>query len=389
MGKRKRRAAAELELAERHDFAGGYLGHDSASAAYLVNVSEQTALAIDVVYACVRTLADAVAGARWGEWRGAERLPDSRLVRRPMARMTRRAWAWRVTATLALYNVCALERVGRDSEGVALSLVPLTPGSLSRLGPGRLLIDGRREVAEDDIRFIRRAIWPTVTAELGSVLRLARDTFAAAWAAEAYTADFWANGGAPQIILTSDQELSNDDAELIQNRWVERRQAGPGKPAVLGKGAEAKGLGVDLGGAGVGDAGDRLAQSAARYFGMPAWIVNVASAAGGMVYANTESAGLDLVRYTLDGFLGPIADEISDELPADYIVGRRCELDVSHLTMGTLLERAQAYAIATGNRPWMTPAEVRADLRMPPDRSLDESGAPAPELETIPGGLDI
>jgi phage portal protein BeeE len=387
MGKSKRRRRAELELAERHDFAGGYLGHDTGSTAYLVNVSEQTALAIDVVYACVRTLADAVASATWAEWRGTERLPDSRLVRRPMARMTRRAWAWRVTATLALYNVCALERVGRDSEGVALSLVPLTPGSLSRIGPGRLLIDGRREVSDDDVRFVRRAHWPTVTAELGSVLKLARDVFAAAWAAEAYTADFWANGGAPQVVLTSDQELSNDDAALIANRWVERRIEAPGKPAVLGKGAEAKALGVDLAGAGIGESGDRLAQSAARYFGVPAWIVNVASAAGSMIYANTESAGLDLVRYTLDGYVGPIADEISDELPADYLVGRRAVLDVSHLTLGTLLERAQAMQIATGGRPWTTPAEARTHFGLPPDRSLDETGRPAPELESIPEGV--
>ena len=177
MAKRKRRT--EVALAERHELTAGTLGHVAGE--YLVNVNERTALAVDTVFACVRILGDAVAGATWGEWRGDERLPDSRLVRRPMAGMTRRAWAWRVTATLALYNVCHLERVGVDREGVALSLVPLRPGQLSSPDNGRtLVIDGEREVRRSDIRTVRRAWWPTLTDDMSTVLALARDTFAAA-----------------------------------------------------------------------------------------------------------------------------------------------------------------------------------------------------------------
>lgn len=386
MGKRKRRAAiATTELragAERHEFSiGGYLGHDSE---YRVNVNERTALGVDVVYACVRTIADAVADAAWGEWRGSERLDDSRLTRRPMSTMTRRAWAWRVAATMALYNVCHLERVGEDPEGVALSLVPLRPGQLTRMPNGRYMVDGQRELAPDRVRSVRRAWWPSVTEEIGTVLALARSTFAAAWAADAYRTNFWENGGAPAIVLTSDQDIDNTAADKIADRWSEKRRAGPGKPAVLGKGAKVQELGADMGAEGASDAADRLGSSVARYFGVPSWIVNVVSAAGSMVYSNTETAGLDLKRYTLRGYLGPIEDELSDELPGDYIGGRHVVLDVSQLTQGTLKERYEAFDIATGHRPWMTPAEVRAELNLPPDRSLDPNGAPAPAMEAIP-----
>lgn len=387
MGKRKRTRTAEpaaitaeLATADRHDFSAGYLGHDSSSYT-VVNVSERIALAVDVVYACVRTIADAVADARWDEWRDTEQLPPSRLVRRPMATWTRRRWLWRVAATLALYNVAYMERRGTDSDGTALSLVPVVPGELRRYN-GRTYI-GTREVSEDAIATIHRADWPSVTEEMGSVLGLARTAFAAAWAADAYRTDFWEKGGAPALVLTTDQELNDTQATGIKTAWVTARQDTPGAPAVLGKGTHVERLGADIGAAGASDATDRLGSSIARYFGMPAWIVNVASAAGSLTYSNTESAGLDLVRYTLRGYLGPLEDALSDELPGDYMTGRTVRSDVSHLTAGTLLERFQAYAIATNNRGWMTPAEVRTLLHMPPDAGLDASGAPAPSLEVI------
>lgn len=393
-GKAKRRDAAgatgELEVAERHDFVAGMLGHDPTS--YAVNVSERIALGVDVAQACVRTLADAVSDARWGEWRDTVQLPPSRLVRRPMGSWTRRRWLWRITATLALYNVCHLERVGEDADGSALSLVPLRPGQLQRHPSGGLAIleadGGWRPVSEDRIRTVRRADWPTVTDEIGTILNLSRSAFAAAWAADAYRSDFWEHGGAPTIVLKTDQGITNDTADQWRDRWVERRLAAPGAPAVLGSGLDARPLGADMAAKGSGEDLDRLGSSIARLFGMPAWIVNVASAAGSMVYSNTESAGADLVRYGLRGYLGPIEDEVSDELPGDYIVGRALRLDVSHLTMGTLKERFEAYRIALDpSAPFMTTDEVRRELNLPPDAGLDPRGAPAPAIESIPGGL--
>lgn len=387
MGKGKRHGKAAPAVAERHDFVtGGLLGHDAGD--YHVNVSERTALGIDAVYACVRTLADAVSSSRVVEFRDEDRIePPSRIVRRPMSTMTRREWLWLVTATMALYNRCPVRRIGSDSDGVPLSLVPITPPErLIRLG-SRLTLDGREDVNPDDVFVIRRTVWPSVTDELGSLLKLAREVFAAAWAQGAYTSDFWENGGAPQIIITSDQPLSNPDADGIRDRWTTTRRDHPGAPAVMGKGATVKGLGVDLAATGSGEAGDRLLSSIARYFGVAPWVVNVPTASGSMTYSNTEMAGTDLVRYGLSGYLGPIADAWSDELPGDSVfVGRRVELDVSHLTAGTLKERYEAYQIATGGKPFMTEAEVRRELHLPVDMGLDPRGASAPALELIPGG---
>jgi len=359
------------------------LGHDAA--AYHVNVSEQTALAVDTVFASIRILSDLVADAQVGEFRGSERLPDSRLTRRPMATVTRRTWLWMVTATMALYNGCYLwERLGRDPDGVPYSLVPIAPSRVAWDDADSPRIDGEA-VRFDSLRYIPRMTFPTVTPDLGTLLRLARQVIAAAWAADAYRTDFWENGGAPTIVLTTDQTVPAAKAVELRDAWAEARQSSPGKPAVLSSGLTVDELGADLGADGATRATSTLGTAVARYFGIPPWLLNVPSEAGNLVYANASAAGLDLVRYTLQpGYAGPIGDTLSDALPGDYLAGRRVILDLSHLTRGTVLEQAQAYAIATGNRPWMLPSEVRTDLHMPMDMTLDENGAPAPAIESIP-----
>jgi phage portal protein BeeE len=387
MGKGKRskgtRTVAAEPIAERHGFdSAGMLGH--AAGDYNVNVTELTALSVDVVLACVRTIADLTADAAIGEFRGREQLPDSRLVRRPMASITRRTWLWLVTATMAVYNGTYLRRIGSDGEGSPLSLVPIAPPRVTWPTPDAPLLDGR-PIEADELVWVPRMTFPTVTTDLGTILRLARETIGAAWAASAYRADFWEAGGAPVVQITTDQAITNADADTISERWVAKRQAGPGAPAVMGKGAKASLFGADVTTDGASAAADRLGTSIARYFGMPAWLVNVPTSAGSMTYSNAAAAGLDLVRYTLQpGYAGPIGDAWSDQLPGDYIAGRRVVLDLAHLTRGTALEQAQAYQIATGGRAWMLPSEVRTDLHFPMDMTLDESGAPAPAMEAIP-----
>lgn len=395
MGKRGKRRAADLRemhesVAERHGFdSDGMLGHSTGD--YAVNVSERIALSVDVVFACVRLIADLVADADVGEFIGNERNPTPhRLIRRPMMTRTRRAWLWQNVATMALYDGVwwRTDLGGTASDGRPASLVPVAPPRVSFDGPGLPRIDGLR-VPIEALRWVPRMTFPTLSGDAAWAIRLARQTIAAAWAADAYRADFWEHGGAPTTILTSDQFLSTDDATNYADTWVERRAASPGRPAVLGKGLHAELFGADVAAEGATSAAERVGTSVARYFGVPSWLVNVPSAAGSMTYNNAASAGLDLVRYTLrPGYAGPIGDALSDELPGDALLGRRAYLGLEHLTIGTALERAQAYQIATGDRPWMRPSEVRTAEHMPVDptidtTTLDPAGSRAPTAEVI------
>ena len=390
-GKRKRREAlAVIEpepIAERHGFdSGGLLGHDST---YQVNVTEHVALSVDVFFACVRVLADLTADADVGEYRGSTRLDiPSRIVRKPMATITRRTWLWSMVSIMAIYNGAYVwRRFGTDAEGVAVTLQPLAPPRVNWLGPTTVHVDGS-PVPWRDLAWVPRMSFPTLTRDLSWTIRLAREAIGAAWAADSYRSDFWEAGGAPSWYLTTEQALTPTEAGNIKTAVVEAKTASPGGPMVFGKGAKPASLGTDIAAEGASAATSKLGTSIARYFGVPPWLVNVPSEAGSLTYANASAAGLDLVRYTLQpGYAGPIGDFLSEELPGDYLLGRRVILDLTHLTRGTILEQAQAYALATGGKAWMLPSDVRDDLHMPIDTTLDESGAPAPALETITEGV--
>lgn len=63
--------------------------------------------------------------------------------------------------------------------------------------------------------------------------------------ARAYGAGLLANRARPDVIVSSDQELSEPHAEAIRTRWKERYRV-PGEVAVLGKGAKVQTLSLNL-----------------------------------------------------------------------------------------------------------------------------------------------
>jgi phage portal protein BeeE len=374
--------AEDGRLAARHDLSGGVLGHDPWTSGQ--DVSESLALGVDAVWACVTLLADAVSSAEWGEWRGTLQLPDSRITRRPMQSLTRREWTWLVTSTLALYSACPIRLAGGlDSEGVPMSLVPLAPSRVSHAG-GTWYVDG--QAIEDEVRVIRRVLFPAADPRTAAVLHLAREAFAAAAAAQEYVADWWTAGGAPLVQITTDQELTDPQAAAIGQRYVDRRKLGPGTaPVVFGKGAKMDSVGADAATDGAMSAQDHLAASVARYFRVPPHLVNVPNLASSLTYGTTEGASTDLVRYTLDPAYGsPIGDFVSELLPGDYIAGRQVRLDLRHLTRAEFESRTRGYesGIRAG---WLSKEEVRGYEGIPPQE--DPTPAPVPAAPAASPGL--
>lgn len=388
-GKRKRTGSSALVTveaptpAERHTFSAGILGHDLSASSWLINVSEQTALGLDVVQDCVQVICDAVAGADVGQWNGTDRVdPPSGFTLRPDPDMTRRDFLWQFAANLALYRAVYLEEatVAGQVIGVRMHCIDsvLKVGDQHYVG-GKLI--------RNRMRLVRLSVWPTVDVATGATLQLAREVFAGAMAANAYQSDFWQQGGAPVIVLSTDQTIDNTVADKIADRWVEKRTTSPGRPAVLSHGAEAKPLGADLGTAGANTSADKLRASIARYFKMPPGIVNVSSEAGSLTYTTVEQEGIHLVRYTIQPYCDVIGEALSAYLPGDYLLGDRIVLDPSRLMMADQKTRFEAWDIATGHRPWLKPSEVRSREGYAPDDELDEAPIAAPSLEGLSVGV--
>lgn len=343
-------------------------------------------LSLSPVQRAMSLICGTIADMPWTEWRGDELLPPSRLVRRPLGQpwMTRREWTFRVVATTALFNVAYLLHVGgRSSEGTVSGLLPIPPQMIQPgltdpfglLPPNEYYIAGKR-IDTQFVRVVRRMPVPGITDQAMALIDLARREFTAYVAADVHMSRYWQAGGPTTTVITTDQELEDNDADRIADRWVERRAMGSDRPAVLGKGAHAEPFGADPTTQSAVEARREIAAEVGRYFGLPSRIMN-APAGDSETYANVEQDRQDLLGYTLRGYMGPIEDAISEELPGDPITARRMEFDPSRFLQGDLASRATAWSslVTSGI---VDPDEARLKGFGLPPRATPPSSGQAP-----------
>lgn len=345
--------------------------------AYPLTVIE--AAGVSAVRRCVSLIANAIAGQQWTEWDGRDQVePVSRIVRRPAAVMSRREWVWRCVSQMALQDIAYLYMIGGvDDEGVPGSLLPMPQEALTPAGysdpfgvfpPTAYTISGvPGTISGEYVIPMRSAFWPGVPPHLQGILKMARATMMQAWSSDTYAARYWQAGGSPITQISTEQELTNDQADGIADRYRTRRSRGPDYPLVLGKGAKAGPWGADIANAVAIEARREIVVEVANLFGVPARYVNVVPTGNSMTYANLNDEALSLERFTLSGFVDPIQDVISDLLPEERVM----LIDMTRLTRASQESRFRAWAIATGNKAWMLPSEVRSEEGMPPNDDIE------------------
>ena len=378
---------SDLLLARREaEPAPRYLtGFPSQGGVIPYGVTGISALGLSSVWRCLDILSNGVSQLPWRETSGNLDLPLSRIVNRPLGFGTRREWVSYVVSVLALYDVAYLLKVGGyDSEGVPAGLLPLEPNMVQPrslpqvvspfLGADIYSVAGV-DVPADRIVVLHRSPLPGVIDTTGGVINLARITFAAAIAAEGYASRYWQSGGSPTVVLEADAKIPDTIAQQISDRWAERRSRGPDYAPVLDGGVKARDFGADPTALAAVEARREQVADVGRYFGVPTRILN-APTGDTETYATSESGNQDLVRYTLQNYIGAIEDAISDQLPG----GRKLVMETRRLTTGTQLAQAQAFQLLTGNKAIMSPDEARELLGLPPTESpdtLNPVGVPA------------
>jgi phage portal protein BeeE len=364
------------------------IGFPSDGGLVTAGVTATTTLGLSAVWRSLDILSNAVSQLEWHERRGTLDLPLSRIVTRPMADRTRREWVSLVVSTLALYDVCYLLKVGgEDSEGVPMGIWPLDPSLvqpiqidyLSILPPDEFWV-GDVRVPRDRLIILHRSPQPGIQDSLGGVLKLARIKFAEALAADGYSSRYWQAGGPMDRALETDANIPDVTATQLSDRWAERRSKGPDYWPVLSGGLKARQYGVDPTAQSAVEARRELVADIGRYFGIPTHTLN-APAGDSETYSSTEASNQDLIRYTLQNYIGAIEDAISDQLPG----GRRLEMDTWRLSAGTVLAQAQAFQLATGGKAWLLPEDVRDRTGWPPVED-PEALNPTPPAPVIAGG---
>jgi HK97 family phage portal protein len=358
-------------------------------------VTGTTALGISAVWRSLDILANGVSQLEWKEVRGDPQgglpLPLSRICQRPQSWRTRREWTSLIVSTLALYDVAYLLKVGgEDYEGVPMGLWPIDPqqvmpttSDLFQLVPAQEFYIGNQKIKRDQLVILHRSPQPGISDALGGVIRIARASFSAAIGAENYASRYWQAGGAPTVVLETDANLDQTKADDLSDRWSTKKAKGPDHAPVMSSGIKVRNFGADITAESAVEARKELVADVGRYFGIPTRILN-APTGDSETYSSTEAANGDLVRYTLQNYIGAIEDGISDQLPR----GRRMFMDVGRLTAGTQVAQSQAFQLATGGKAWMTPDEVRDRIGLPPVESPDQLNPPppAPVVQQVTGG---
>jgi len=325
-------------------------------------IDARSVMGVSAVWRCVTIIADALGDMPWQEWRGDKELPPSRLVINPVSSEwgTRRDWTRLCASTMALYNVVYLLHTGgKDAEGAPWSLLPLPPSMIQPAGrldpwgvmrPTEYRIGGYGEaIPAEYVTVIRRMPLPGVTDELSGLLQIARRQFTAYVAADLHMSRYWTAGGPVNTVLTTEADIDDTLAVEIGQRWVDRRALGAEWPAVLGYGLHRDTAGEpDPTSASGTEARREMTADVGRHFGIPTRILN-APAGDSETYSNVENDAIDLWRYSLRGYAGPLEDAVSVNLPGSAITGRRMRLDPSALLQGNLTDRAAAWSALVSN----------------------------------------
>ena len=213
-------------------------------------------------------------------------------------------------------------------------------------------------------------------------------------ATQEYAGRFFANGARPDILLTSDQELNREQANLIRELWEEQYGglANSHRPAVLGLGTKAAPLSLPLQEAQLLESRRFSVEEICRIYGVPPYMVGHLEKTTSFG-KGVEHMGIAFVRFTLRQHLTKIEKEINRKFFRN--AGKFIEFDTFELERADMKSLFEAFRIALGRAGepgFMTAEEVRNKLnlkRKPQYGKLASGeGTPAPAPPKDPNAPD-
>jgi HK97 family phage portal protein len=337
-----------------------------------VPVTTDQALRLSAVWACVRLLADAVSTLPLDVYRRGERdpLPElPPLLRTPAAGMSLNEWLYAVMVSLLLrgnaYGIVT------DRSGSTL-----LPAQVDLAHPDRLGVtvnaDGTiayrlngKELDPADVWHVRAYTFPGTVLGLSPV-EYARQTIGLGLAAEKFGAQWFGDGSIPSGVIYADRDPKEEGAKKLKAEWVAARRNNR-EPAVLA-GARFEPISVKPEESQFLGTLDANVNSIARIFGVPPEMI-AGTTAGPLAYTSPEMRSLDLLTYTVRGWLVRLENAITALLPSTQFA----RFNAAGMVRVDLKSRYEAHEIAL-RAGFLTINEVRALEDRGP---LSEGGAVA------------
>lgn len=352
-------------------------------------VTEETALQMSAVMACVSLLADSIAGLPIETYRKIDGrkidVPPPEHLKIPNTDETMFEFVHSCVTTLALHgNLFVFAPRRPDGTVLELRVLPNSRTGVSIVEGQKVFSVGGKPI--EDV--IQSRWWPRPGSLLGlSPLESQRNTIGLALAMERFMSLWYAEGGTPSSVLETDSQFTEEQARVLQATWDESHRQRR-RPAVLSGGLKWKPITVSAADMGLLESREHQVRSIARVFRIPAHMI--LAQGDSQTYQNIESAGIAFVRHTLMPWIGRIESVLSQTVGGDIYV----RLQTEEFMRADLLNRVRAQQIQIMNGT-LTPNEARYQLGLEPYTGGDEfvmvlPGAPlaGPGVEPAPVGED-
>ena len=307
-------------------------------------VTEETALEVSTVLACVSLLADSVAALPLIAIRNVgtrtERLSSPSWITDPAPTVTAYELMHMTVTSLALHGNAYwwMDWVGGEA-GQPGQVVPLHPDNVTVtiVGNVRTYTVGAVAVPAENIMHLR---WftPPQAAKGISPIHQQRTTFGIALAQARHLAQFYGEGATPSSVLETDAELTPEAARVLQATW-ESQHRRHRKPAVLSGGLKWRPVQASAAEMELTASRIETVNEIARVFRIPPYMVGGSGPSN--VYSNTEALGLQFVQYGLLPWLKRIEAAASSLMPA----AARVEFDTSAFLRADTINRFRAHQI--------------------------------------------
>lgn len=341
------------------------------------------------VWACARVVADAVStlpvDLLSGSGDGAMPVdPLPAVLQRPSANLDRVDWLSQVIVSLLTtgnaYGIIA----SRDRMEYPTQINLVAPGTIvAQLDreTGRKVYRGPngKNVPSENVWHRTGLMWPGEVVGMDPVSYFVR-TITLGLEAERYGADYFQQGAHPTAVATTEQEVTKDQAETIKERI--RAAVGRRDIAVIGAGTTLAPWQSTPNDSQLGETIRMNASMVCAIYGVPGEKIGVSMGDGGSVtYANREQRAQDFLNDAVNPWLVRMERSMSDWFPR----GKFVKFNTGGFLKSDLKTRFDAYAIATGGKPWMMPSEARAFENWQPIPGIDDEPDP-PDPMTSPGG---
>jgi HK97 family phage portal protein len=353
-----------------------------------IPVTPRTALAHPAVYRCRQLICGKLSGFPWVASRtlrnGSIEIldPQPPVLVRPSGVVNWKTWRWQAVESLVFDGNAVGRIVKRDPDNLRIpTQIELYPMHCVQVrqdaeGRWRWKLDGE-EVSTDEIWHV--AMDPPAGHILGrSLLEVAANAVGIGIASQRYSANFYADGGHPSMILRNTKKaMAPGDSKEVKERVMAVLQARR-EPLVLGSDWEAKEWQASPADAQLIQVWARNSTDVANYFGVPPEYVAGATSSS-MTYTNLGARRQDLVALCFEIWGDPIEAGLTESLQRTVSVDidYRAFIAGDLATMSIIDERDIKNGIKT-------PDEVRKSRGMAPlpggqGSKVKTTPAPAPK----------